>query len=92
MNRTKVSKNNFSSYLSTLNNFSLTAIYKLCCITNSVILSYFLDKKINYKELFDLVNIENKFQQNIWGYVDEQKKIDSDLLKIFSDISLFLKI
>jgi chaperone required for assembly of F1-ATPase len=87
--------NNFneSNKVSKKNNFSLTAIYKLCCITNSVILSYFfLDKKINYKELFDLVNIENKFQQNIWGYVDEQKKIDSDLLKIFSDISLFLKI
>ncbi len=86
-------KNNFSSYLLTLNNFSLTAMYKLCCITNSVILSYFfLIKKINYKELFGLVNIENKFQQKIWGYVDEQKKIDNDLLNIFSDISLFLKI
>ena len=34
---------------------------------------------------------DNKLQQNQWGYVDEQKKIDEDCLCSLEKISFFLK-
>ena len=37
------------------------------------------------------MNLESKFQQNQWGYVDEQKKIDEDCLCSLKKISIFLK-
>ena len=77
----------FKKFLIDLNVFLLSCIYKLTCLTKSVILSYFfIIKKINYKQLFELTNIENQFQQKKWGYVNEQKKIDIysiEVLKIF---------
>ena len=58
-----------------MNNFYLTALFKLSGISKSVILSYFfLENKVDISEFFKLINLENKFQQNQWGYVDEQKK------------------
>ena len=33
----------------------------------------------------------NYFQQEIWGYVDEQKKIDLQSIKILKNISIFFK-
>ena len=54
----------FKKFLIDLNVFLLSCIYKLTCLTKSVILSYFfIIKKINYKQLFELTNIENQFQQ-----------------------------
>ena len=65
----------FKKSILKFNNFYLTALFKLSGISKSVILSYFfLNNKINISEFFKLTNLENKFQQNLWGYVDEQKK------------------
>ena len=82
----------FKKFLMDLNVFLLSCIYKLTCLTKSVILSYFfIIKKINYKQLFELTNIENQFQQKKWGYVNEQKKIDIYSIEVLKNISIFFK-
>ncbi len=82
----------FNDFLNNLDNFKLSCMYKLSSLTNSVILSYFfIRKKIGYKKLFDLTNLEINFQQKSWGYVDEQKKLDSHSLEILKNISIFFK-
>tara|TARA_B100000963_G_scaffold361134_1_gene395045 strand:+ start:2236 stop:2907 length:672 start_codon:yes stop_codon:yes gene_type:complete len=82
----------FKKFLLKLNNFYLTALLKLSSIGKSVILSYFfLEKKIDTSEYFKLINLENRYQQDLWGYVDEQKKIDQHSLSILKKISFFLK-
>ena len=48
-------------------------------------------KKIDILEFFKLINLENKYQQNLWGYVDEQKKIDEDSLTTLKKIFFFFK-
>ena len=88
----KLNTKNFKKFLSELDVFLLSCIYKLTCLTKSVILSYFfIIKKIDYKKLFELTNIENTFQQKRWGYVDEQKKIDLESIEILKNISIFFK-
>ena len=88
----KYKKLKFEEYLLSLNNFYITAFFKLIGITKSVILSYyFLNNEVKYKKLFNLMNLESKLQQNQWGYVDEQKKIDEDCLCSLKKISIFLK-
>ena len=88
----KCKKLKFEEYLLSLNNFYITAFFKLIGITKSVILSYyFLNNEVKYKKLFNLMNLESKLQQNQWGYVDEQKKIDEDCLCSLKKISIFLK-
>ena len=88
----ELNNKNFNDFLVNLDNFQLSCIYKLSSFTKSVILSYFfIKKKINYKDLFELTNLENKFQQKLWGYIDEQKKLDSYSLKILKNISIFFK-
>ena len=83
---------NFEKFLLSLNVFLLSCIYKLTCLTRSVILSYFfILRKITYKKLFELTNIESDFQQKKWGYVEEQKKIDDESLNILKNISFFFK-
>ena len=80
----------FKEYLLNLNVFLLSCIYKLTCLTKSVILSYFfITRRFNYNKLFELTNIENNFQQKIWGYVDEQKKIDLQSIKILKIFQFF---
>ena len=82
----------FKKSILKFNNFYLTALFKLSGISESVILSYFfLNNKINISELFKLTNLENKFQQNLWGYVDEQKKNDQYYLSTIRKIYFFLK-
>ena len=82
----------FNDFLINLDNFELSCIYKLSSFTKSAILSYFFIKKeINHRELFDLTNLENNFQQKLWGYVDEQKKLDIYSLEILKNISIFFK-
>lgn len=82
----------FKKFILKLNNFNLTALFKLSGISKSVILSYFfLEKRINIPEFFKLINLENKYQQNFWGYVDEQKKVDQYTLSNLKKISFFLK-
>ncbi len=83
---------NFKHFLLDLNVFVLSCIYKLTCLTKSVILSYFfIFKKITYKKLFELTNIESNFQQKKWGYVDEQKRVDVESISILKNISIFFK-
>ena len=82
----------FKKSILKFNNFYLTALFKLSGISKSVILSYFfLNNKINISEFFKLINLENRFQQNLWGYVDEQKKNDQYYLSTIRKISFFLK-
>ena len=82
----------FKKFILKLNNFNLTIFFKLSSISKSVILSYFfLMKKIDIPEFFKLINLENKYQQNLWGYVDEQKKIDEHSLTTLKKISFFFK-
>ena len=82
----------FKNFVQKLNNFYLTALFKLSGISKSVILSYFfLENKVDITEFFKLINLENKFQQNQWGYVDEHKKNDQYYLSSLKKISFFLK-
>ena len=92
LNPKKLNAIRFKEYLLNQNVFLLSCIYKLTCLTKSVILSYFFTVgRFNYNKLFELTNIENNFQQEIWGYVDEQKKIDLQSIKILKNISIFFK-
>ena len=87
-----LNKKLFKKFIKKLNNFYLTALFKLSGISKSVILSYFfLENKVDISEFFKLINLENKFQQNHWGYVDEQKKNDQYYLSSLKKISFFLK-
>ena len=87
LNQKKLNAVRFKEYLLNQNVFLLSCIYKLTCLTKSVILSYFFTVgRFNYNKLFELTNIENNFQQEIWGYVDEQKKIDLQSIKILKNI------
>ena len=82
----------FKKFIMKLDNFYLTALFKLSGISKSVILSYFfLENKVDIPEFFKLINLENKFQQNHWGYVNEQKKSDQYYLSSLKKISFFLK-
>ncbi len=82
----------FKSYLDKLDIFKLTTLYKLSSLTKSVILSYFfINKKINYKTLYKLTNLEYNYQQKRWGVVDEQLSINEDLIKTIKKISFFFK-
>ncbi len=82
----------FKSYLDKLDIFKLTTLYKLSSLTKSVILSYFfINKKINYKTLYKLTNLEYNYQQKRWGVVDEQLSMDEDFIKIIKNISFFFK-
>ena len=79
-------------FIQQLNNFHLTILFKLSGISKSVILSYFfLTKKVDVEQFFKLINLENKHQQNLWGYVDEQKKMDEHSLTTLKKISFFFK-
>ena len=92
LNPKKLNAVRFKEYLLNQNVFLLSCIYKLTCLTKSVILSYFFTVgRFNYNKLFELTNIENNFQQEIWGYVDEQKKIDLQSIKILKNILIFFK-
>ena len=82
----------FKSYLDKLDVFKLTTLYKLSSLTKSVILSYFfVNKKINYKTLYKLTNIEYNYQQKRWGTVEEQLLIKEDFIERIKNISFFLK-
>ena len=82
----------FKSYLDKLDIFKLTTLFKLSSLTKSVILSYFfLNKKINYKTLYKLTNLEYNYQQKRWGTVEEQLLMNEDFIKRIKNISFFFK-
>ena len=82
----------FKSYLDKLDIFELTALFKLSSLTRSVILSYFfINKKINYKTLYKLSNLEYNYQQKRWGVVEEQLLMKEDFIRIIKNISFFFK-
>ena len=82
----------FNSYLDKLDIFKLTTLFKLSSLTKSVILSYFfVNKKINYKTLYKLTNIEYNYQQKRWGTVEEQLLMNEDFIKRIKNISIFFK-
>jgi len=82
----------FKSYLDKLDIFKLTTLFKLSSLTNSVILSYFfVNKKINYKTLYKLTNIEYNYQQKRWGTVEEQLLMNEDFIQRIKNISFFFK-
>ena len=82
----------FKSYLDKLDIFKLTTLFKLSSLTKSVILSYFfINKKINYKTLYKLTNLEYDYQQKRWGVVDEHLFIKKDFINIIKNISFFFK-
>ena len=82
----------FKSYLDKLDIFKLTTLFKLSLLTKSVILSYFfVNKKINYKTLYKLTNIEYNYQQKRWGTVEEQLLMNKDFIERIKNISFFFK-
>ena len=82
----------FKAYLDELDIFQLTTLFKLSSLTKSVILSYFfLNKKINYKTLYNLTNIEYNYQQKRWGTVEEQLLMNEDFIERIKNISFFFK-
>ena len=88
----KLKHSSFKSYLDKLDIFKLTTLFKLSSLTKSVILSYFfINKKINYKVLYKLSNLEYNYQQKRWGVVEEQLLINDDFIKIIKNISFFFK-
>ena len=82
----------FKSYLDKLDIFKLTTLFKLSSLTKSVILSYFfVNKKINYKTLYKLTNIEYNYQQKRWRTVEEQLLMNKDFIERIKNISFFFK-
>ena len=82
----------FKSYLDKLDIFKLTTLFKLSSLTKSVILSYFfVNKKINYKTLYKLTNMEYNYQQKRWGVVEEQLLMNKDFIERIKNISFFFK-
>ena len=82
----------FKSYLDKLDIFKLTTLFKLSSLTKSAILSYFfVNKKINYKTLYKLTNIEYNYQQKRWGTVEEQLLMNEDYIQRIKNISFFFK-
>jgi len=82
----------FKSYLDKLDIFELTTLFKLSSLTRSVILSYFfMNRKINYKTLYKLSNLEYNYQQKRWGVVEEQIFMKEDFVRIIKNISFFFK-
>jgi len=82
----------FKSYLDKLDIFKLTTLFKLSSLTKSAILSYFfVNKKINYKTLYKLTNIEYNYQQKRWGTVEEQLLMNEDFIQRIKNISFFFK-
>ena len=82
----------FKSYLDKLDIFKLSTLFKLSLLTKSVILSYFfVNKKINYKTLYKLTNIEYNYQQKRWGVVEEQLLMNKDFIERIKNISFFFK-
>ena len=82
----------FKSYLDKLDIFKLTTLFKLSSLTKSAILSYFfVNKKINYKTLYKLTNIEYNYQQKRWGIVEEQLLMNKDYIGRIKNISFFFK-
>ena len=82
----------FKSYLDKLDIFKLTTLFKLSSLTKSVILSYFfVNKKIDYKTLYKLTNMEYNYQQKRWGVVEEQLLMKKDFIKTIKNISFFFK-
>ncbi len=82
----------FKLYLSKLDIFKITTLFKLSSLTKSVILSFFfINKKINYKTLYKLTNLEYNYQQKRWGVVKEQLLINKDLIGAIKNISFFFK-
>ena len=82
----------FKTYLDKLDIFTLTTLFKLSSLTKSVILSYFfIIKKIGYKALYKLTNLEYNYQQKRWGLVEEQLSINKDFMERIKNISFFFK-
>ena len=82
----------FKDYLKKLNNSEITILYKLSNLTNSIILSFFfMKKKISFKRLFKLVNIEYNYQQKRWGVLKEHKLNNVFLENALANIDYFLK-
>jgi len=51
----------------------------------------FVNKKINYKTLYKLTNIEYNYQQKRWGTVEEQLLMNKDFIERIKNISFFFK-
>jgi chaperone required for assembly of F1-ATPase len=82
----------FNLYLNELDIFKLTTLFKLSSLTKSVILSYFfINKKINYKTLYKLSNLEYNYQQKRWGIVEEHLLMNKDFIESIKNISFFFK-
>ena len=81
-------KKNFSSF----DCFSLTLLYKIAKMTNSIILSYyFMLKKYVIKKLENLTNLESHYQNSKWGLTKEQELNNKNFLLTLKNFSIFLK-
>lgn len=81
-------KKNFSSF----DCFSLTLLYKITKMTNSIILSYyFMLKKYGIKKLENLTNLESHYQNSKWGLTKEQELNNQNFLLTLKNFSIFLK-
>ena len=81
-------KKNFSSF----DCFSLSLLYKITKMTNSIILSYyFMLKKYGIKKLENLTNLESHYQNSKWGLTKEQELNNKNFLLTLKNFSIFLK-
>ena len=81
-------KKNFSSF----DCFSLTLLYKITKLTNSIILSYyFMLKKYGIKKLENLTNLERHYKNSKWDFTKDQELYNKNFLLTLKNISIILK-
>ena len=85
-----INTNNFSTYLQNLKLQNLYLFYRISKLNNSVVLTYnYFSNCYGITKLFNLGNIESKYQRSIWGSTMEQKKIDDEEKRILKSFSIF---
>ena len=88
----KIYSNIFKKKISSFDCFSLSLLYKITKMTNSIILSYyFMLKKYGIKKLENLTNLESHYQNSKWGLTKEQELNNKNFLLTLKNFSIFLK-
>lgn len=92
LSQKKLNIQKLNSYLTQLDNFKLTLLFKLVNISKSVILSYnFIIKSFGIKKFFNLSNFENIYQKEKWGTVSEQFNVEENISDELKKIQTFFK-
>ncbi len=88
----KTSGSRMRFFISSLSDKELAAFYAAASLTKSVLLaSAFVKKKINAEQAFKAAFLEEQWQQDTWGSVDEALDKQEEAKKILKELELFLQ-